>query len=139
MKILNKLKKSEFWSGVIKLSAGQLISQLITLVATLALSRIYTDSDYGTYGIITSTATIIISVISMALSSAVMVVETDDDSKRVFTVAYGVQLVLLGIVIVGIFYYADSLCGGSCNHGRSYCAKYSLHNDPRLYQSVKAE
>ena len=102
MNFFDKLKKNEFWSGVFKLSTGQLLGQAITLIATLVLSRIYTDADYGTYGIITSTASIIISVISLALSSAIMVAPDDDDSRRVFSVAYWCQLALLSIVIVGM-------------------------------------
>ena len=102
MKLLDKLKKNEFWSSVFKLSAGQLIGQAITLAATLVLSRIYTDADYGTFGIITSTAAIVTSVISLALGSAIMGAETDEDSKRVFTVSYLIQLVLLAIVLIGM-------------------------------------
>lgn len=102
MKILDKLKKSEFWAGVVKLSVGQLIGQAITLGATLVLSRIYTDADYGTFGIITSTASIIMSAISLALGSAVMVADTDEDSKRVFTVAYFAQMILLSVVLLGM-------------------------------------
>lgn len=100
MKFLKKLKESEFWSGVVKLSAGQLIGQAITLAATLVLSRIYTDADYGTFGIITSTAAIIMSIIGLALGSAVMVAETDEDSRRVFSVAYWAQLVLLAAALL---------------------------------------
>lgn len=103
MKFLNKIKASEFWSGVIKLSAGQLIGQAITLAATLVLSRIYTDADYGTFGIITSTASIIISIIGLALSSAIMVVDTEEDSRRVFSVAYWMQLLLLAVILIGMF------------------------------------
>ena len=102
MKLFDKLKNSEFWSGVAKLSAGQLIGQGITLAATLVLSRIYTDADYGTFGIITSTAAIIMSAIGLALGSAVMVAETEEDSKRVFSVAYWTQILLLVVVLIGM-------------------------------------
>lgn len=102
MKIIENIKKSEFWASVIKLSAGKLIAQGITLAAALVLSRIYTDSDYGTYGVITSTASIIISVISLAMGSAIMVADTDEDSKRVFTVAYYSQLLLLMLALLGM-------------------------------------
>lgn len=102
MILFEKLKNSEFWGSVAKLSAGQLIGQMITLGATLILSRIYTDADYGTFGIITSTAAIVMSVISLALGSAIMVAQTDEDSRRVFTVAYFTQMVLLALVMLGM-------------------------------------
>ncbi|MEA4914543.1 MAG: oligosaccharide flippase family protein [Christensenella sp.] len=97
-----RFKKNEFWSSVAKLSAGQIIAQAITLAATLVLSRIYTDSDYGNFGIITSTAAIIISMLNLALGSAVMVARTDEDSRRVLTVTFLVQTVLLTVVILGM-------------------------------------
>ncbi|MEG0834775.1 MAG: oligosaccharide flippase family protein [Christensenellaceae bacterium] len=95
MRLLDKIRKNDFWVSVTKLTAGQLIGQFITLIATIFLSRIYESSDYGTYGIIISTSTIIMSIISLALGSAVMVAKTDLDSKRVFTVTYTFQIVFL--------------------------------------------
>lgn len=95
---LAKLRNNEFWVSVFKLSSGQIIGQGITLLATLVLSRIYTDSDYGAFGIITSTAAIIIGFISLALGSAIMVAKTDEESRRVFVVAFTVQMLLLIIV-----------------------------------------
>jgi len=95
-------KKNEFWSSVAKLSAGQIIAQAITIAATLVLSRIYTDSDYGTFGIITSTGAIIMSIIDVALGSAIMVAKTDEDSKRVLTVSFLIQMVLMAAIVFGM-------------------------------------
>ena len=102
MKLFDKLRKNEFWGSVVKLSAGKLIGQCITIAATLILSRIYTDADYGTYGVITSLAAIITSAVGLALSSAIMVADTDEDSKRVFTVAFTAQTLLLLVVLLGM-------------------------------------
>ena len=100
--MIEKIKNNEFWASVIKLSSGQVIAQAITLIATLILSRIYTDADYGTYGIIISTANIIISGISLAMGSAIMVADSDEDCKRVFTVSYLAQMLLMVLVLIGM-------------------------------------
>jgi O-antigen/teichoic acid export membrane protein len=99
---IQKIKASEFWSSVAKLSAGQIIGQTITLLATLVLSRIYSSADYGSYGIIASTATIIISIIDLAIDSSIMVAKTDDDSRRIFTVSFLIQTTLLCVVCLGM-------------------------------------
>lgn len=99
---IQKIKTSDFWNSVIKLSAGQIISQVIVLLATLILSRIYTNSDYGDFGIITSTAAIVISGVSLALGSAVMIAKDEEESQKVFCVAFYLQLFLTALVTVVI-------------------------------------
>lgn len=101
MKILTKFLKSTFWRSVISLSAGQVIGQVITLLTTPVVSRLYTTEEYGEFGIITSTATIIIGIIGLGLGSMIMVAKDDEDAKRIFRVTYFLQFVL-----------AFLLCGG---------------------------
>ncbi len=84
------------------MSLGQIIAQVITMTATLFLSRIYNSSDYGLFGVITSSAAIIMSLISLGIGSAIMVVNTDEDAFRLLRTVYVVQLILtfLGVAIL---------------------------------------
>jgi O-antigen/teichoic acid export membrane protein len=100
--IMEKLKKSSFWGSVVSLTSGQIIGQVITLFTTPIISRLYTSEEYGEFGIITSTATIIVSIVSLGLASAVMVVHTEQDAKRIFRVAYLIQVLMSTILCAGV-------------------------------------
>lgn len=92
--IILKLKNNPFWKSVATLSAGQIIAQLINIVSIPIISRIYSKTAYGDFGIVTSTATIIVGFIGMGLSSAIMVPKTKEESKTIFKVTYFLQFIL---------------------------------------------
>ncbi len=107
--LFERLKKNEFWGSVVTLSLGQIIAQGITMLATLLLSRIYDNADYGLFGVITSSAAIIISFISLGVGSAIMVVDTEEDAFRLLRTIYIVELVLIlavtcGLAVISPFY-----------------------------------
>jgi len=100
LSIISKLRQSSFWKSVLSLSAGQVIGQGITLIATPVVSRLYTQEEYGEFGIITSTATIIIGIIGLGLGSMIMVAKDDEDAKKIFRVTYLFQF-MLAVLLCG--------------------------------------
>lgn len=102
MKILNKFRNSSFWHSVVSLSAGQIIGQAITLFTTPIVSRLYSSDEYGEFGIITSTATIIIGIIGLGLGSMIMVAKDDKDAKKIFMVTYLLQFSLAILLCAGM-------------------------------------
>lgn len=102
MKIIEKLRNSSFWRSVITLSAGQVIGQAITLLTIPIVSRLYSNEEYGEFGIITSTATIIVGMIGLGLGSLIMVAKNDEDAGRIVRVTYFLQVVLAGIICAGM-------------------------------------
>lgn len=93
-KIIKKLKNNSFFGSVFYVGSGKLIAQIITVVSTLLLVRIYENSDYGEYGIITSTAQLIMSLATLGLTSAIMVPEKDEESQNVYMTACFITLVI---------------------------------------------
>lgn len=85
--LLAKIKNNSFVSSVFKVGTGQLIAQCLSLISVPILSRIYSDTAYGDTALITSTASLLINISLLGLSSAVMNPESDDESKAVFTTA----------------------------------------------------
>lgn len=104
MKIMNELivrfKKNTFWRSVTTLVSGTVLAQFIGLLTTPVVSRLYDTKAYGEYGIIISTATIIISVVTLGLSSAVMLPTNDDECNDVFMVTFVTSLLLSTFVLM---------------------------------------
>lgn len=101
-KIKEKLKKSSFWSSVVTLSAGQIIAQCINVFSIPIVSRIYSKASYGDFGLVTSTATIIIGFIGFGLGSAIMVPKDDEESRGILRSTYTIQFFLSMILCVSM-------------------------------------
>lgn len=104
MKILNdwisKFKKSEFWKSVAILVSGSALAQVIGFITTPIVSRLYNSEAFGQYFLIVSIATIIVSLSSFGLNSAVMAPINDDECDEVFWVAFITSLSIATVVLV---------------------------------------
>jgi O-antigen/teichoic acid export membrane protein len=115
MKIIDesvaRFNKNNFWRSVTTLVSGTVLAQFIGLLTTPVVSRLYNTKAYGEYGIIISTATIIISIVTLGLSSAVMIPTNDDECDDVFMVTFITSLILstfiLMISVISTFKFFD--------------------------------
>lgn len=96
----SRLKTNVFWKSVAVLVSGTALAQAIGVVTTPIVSRLYDPSAFGDYAIIISTSTIILSVVTLGLNSAIMVPISDDESKEVFMVAFITMLVLSTVILI---------------------------------------
>lgn len=101
--IIDKIKSSAFWKSVVTLSMGQIIAQCINLFSVPIISRIYNKNAYGEFGILVSTATIIIGFIGLGLGSAIMIARDEREADKVFQVAFTLQLILATLIVIVLF------------------------------------
>lgn len=97
--IISRLKNNTFWKSVIVLASGTALAQFLGVFTTPIVSRLYDPQAYGEYAIIWSTATIITTLVTLGLTSAVMVPVSDEESREVFTVAFWTMLFLATVVL----------------------------------------
>lgn len=83
-----QLKNNIFWKSIIVLVSGTALAQIVGLLTTPVISRLYNPKEFGEYLIILSTAAIISSIVSLGLNSAVMVPKSDEESTQVFMVSF---------------------------------------------------
>ncbi|MEI3153686.1 MAG: hypothetical protein V8S95_00110 [Odoribacter sp.] len=57
--LVERIRRSEVISHVLTLSTGSIIAQLIPILASLILARLYSPEDFGTWGIFSSYATML--------------------------------------------------------------------------------
>ncbi len=99
-KVIFKLKRNTFWKSVITLVSGTALAQAIGLFTTPIVSRLYDPKAFGEYGIIISTATIIMSIVTLGLNSAVMVPKDEDECDDVFMVTFFTTLFLSTLILI---------------------------------------
>lgn len=99
MNILCRIKErvtaSEFLKSVSVLFSGNVIANAISFISIPILSRVYSQTDFGDYAIVTSVATIVSVSTTFGLTSAIMAPKEDHESKRILTTAYIIQSVLI--------------------------------------------
>lgn len=97
--IKQRIKQNSFYKSVMVLASGQILSQVISVLTVPLCSRLYTQEAYGEFGIITSTAAIIINIITLGLNSAIMVPENDEESNKIFLTSFYIQLILATFIL----------------------------------------
>lgn len=56
---VQKIKQSDFISNIFTLSVGSVVSQIIPIVASIVLARLYSPDDFGIWGVFSSYASIL--------------------------------------------------------------------------------
>ena len=90
MRIVKWVKKSDFVLNVFKLITGTALGQLITLLVSPILTRLYTSNDFGILAVYFSIASILSVVITLRLDMAILL--PADEEKAI-------DLVILGLFV----------------------------------------
>ena len=98
-RLVFRLKSNIFWKSVIVLVSGTALAQIMGVFTTPIVSRLYEPRAFGEYAIIISTSSIILSIVTLGLNSAIMVPKSDDESKEIFTVTFLSILVLSTLIV----------------------------------------
>lgn len=106
MNILSRIKDrvmaSEFLKSVSVLFSGNVIANAISFISIPILSRIYSQTDFGDYAIVTSVASIVSVSTTFGLTSAIMAPKDDHESRKILTTAYMIQSACI-FVFTGVF------------------------------------
>lgn len=86
--LLNKyFLKSSFTKDVITLFSGSLIAQVISILFSPILSRIYTPEDYGLFALYLSVLNILIVIAPLRYEMAIMLPKEESDAIKVSNIA----------------------------------------------------
>lgn len=99
-KLFSKLKEKPLITAFLTLSSGALFSQLLGLLTTPIVSRIYDNKSYGEYSIFVSTATILCSFSQLGLASAIMIPEDEESAKKILTSSFLLQIVVVSFFLI---------------------------------------
>ncbi|MCS2325809.1 oligosaccharide flippase family protein [Bacteroides fragilis] len=84
IRIKRKIDSSPFLKSVVVLFSGNVFANLISFLSIPILSRIYSDTAFGDYAIVISTATIVNGISTLGLTSAIMIPVEENKSQISF-------------------------------------------------------
>jgi O-antigen/teichoic acid export membrane protein len=76
-------KLSDFQRHLLVQSSGTVLSQLVPIIASPLLTRIYAPADFGLYGVVVSIATLLAIFITLRVDHGIIVSPSDDEAKKV--------------------------------------------------------
>ena len=110
MKLLNKLFNSKVLRNFSFLASSNIIAQVLSMIATIKIARIFTTDDYGLFSIIIVNAGMLSTVSLLGLRNIVIRTIARDSSKKksiLFSViifrSIFVLFVALLFIIIGVY------------------------------------
>lgn len=93
---INRLKSNSFLRGVTIMAGGTMLAQLIPILLSPVLSRIYTPEDFGMLGVYISIVSALAGICSLSYEKAIPLPKEDSDSMNI------VALGMLSVVSVSL-------------------------------------
>jgi O-antigen/teichoic acid export membrane protein len=113
MQALNKLKtflpKNSFVRSVLVLAGGTALGQLITLLASPFITRLYTAEDFGLLAVFTSLLGIFLVVASWRYEFAVPLPEDDKDAAALLVLSLVIVMVMSLVTLAVVLLFPDAL------------------------------
>lgn len=106
--IYNRIMNSHFLKSVLTLSSGVVIAQAINFLCTPIIGRLYTPAEIGDYTVITSNATVIGAFVCLGMMTALIIPETDKESRSLCKLVSLWTLILTTVVILVLFLAAPA-------------------------------
>lgn len=113
---MSKLKISQYKKNILQLFSGTAISQLIPLLSSPVLTRIYTPGDFGYYATFLAYSAILTIIVTLRLEMAIVLPDSDKEAKNLTTLTISISL-LINIILILLFLFLYFICNLSFQLG----------------------
>ena len=105
MSMAKWLHKNEFTSNVLKLITGTALGQLITVLVSPILTRLYSAEDFGIFAIYISVAGILSVIITLRFEDAIVLPAEDNEAIDLVLLGLGISLIFSLILLLTFFLF----------------------------------
>ncbi|TFH20391.1 MAG: hypothetical protein E4H10_16710, partial [Bacteroidia bacterium] len=99
IRALRKIWRNEFFKNVATLISGTTFAQAFSVIIYVVLSRIYTEEDFGVFGLYMNILNIVVIFSTARYDQAILLPKSDRDSMNLLglsgLISVGVSLLLL--------------------------------------------
>ena len=106
--MLKKIK-SDFSKNLIILLIGASLSQLIPILASIILTRMYTPEDFGIFALFTTITIIISSISTGRYELAIMLPKKNIDALYIFVVSIMIVILVSFILFVIVIFFGENI------------------------------
>lgn len=94
-------------ADVVLLSGSTAVGQVVVILASPILARLYTPEDFGTLGVIASLLGIISVIASLRYQLAIPIPEDDEEASQLVVASAGIVLLFSGITVLLMHVWGD--------------------------------
>ncbi|MGR5453721.1 lipopolysaccharide biosynthesis protein [Vibrio alfacsensis] len=106
---IKKLLSNGILKSIIVLASGSVLAQLITLLASPFITRIYGPEALGILGNFTAILNILMPIAGLCLPMAIVLPEKDEDSKKITILATIFSIIFSGVILVLVILFKDNI------------------------------
>lgn len=108
-KYISPLKTSKFIKNTLSLFSGSFVSQLIFLVFTPLITRIFSPSEMGEYAVFLSLSTIITIFSTLRFEDAILLAKSKRDSQSLAIISLISSIFVIILLFIVIFFLEDKI------------------------------
>jgi O-antigen/teichoic acid export membrane protein len=107
--VLQYLAKGGFLKAVAKLSGATAIGQIVSLLASLFLTRLYTPEDFGSLAIFVALLTQLTVFTSLRYEWAIPPAQDDDEAFHLVLLCALIVVLVTLLTAIGVFFWAEQI------------------------------
>jgi O-antigen/teichoic acid export membrane protein len=108
-KLLKKIRGSEFNRNFLTLLSGSILTQLIPIVASVFLTRLYTPEDFGVLAIFNSLIIILTSIANLRYEFAIMLPKENEDAIAISFFAAIISFFFSILLLIVFVFFKDPI------------------------------
>jgi O-antigen/teichoic acid export membrane protein len=101
--------RGSFLSNIASIAGGTALAQLVALVASPVLTRLYSPSDFGAFAVFTSMVILSLPLACGRYQVAIPLAQTDDDARQLVALCFGLTLVMTAAVATIVMAFGSEL------------------------------
>lgn len=110
MAFLSKIKNSEFARNFATLMSGTVLAQLLPMLMSPIMTRIFNPADYGLLGLYMAISGMFNVVVTSQYNHAIMLPDKDDDSINIIGLCIVISLITGLVALIGVLLMGAYIC-----------------------------
>ncbi len=102
-------KKTNFASDVLTLVGGTTFAQIVTILASPVLTRLYTPEEFGTWALLISITTIVGIIACMRYEFSIMLPESDKEAINLLGLSLSIVCIITAVSILPIYFFKNEI------------------------------
>jgi O-antigen/teichoic acid export membrane protein len=107
--ILEKFDPTPLWRGALVIGSGTAIAQLITVITTPIITRLYNPADFGILGVYSAILTILVVIASLRYEFAIPLPKSSWKAANLLILCLVLILVIGVLLTISLFFISDLL------------------------------
>lgn len=108
--MISVLTRSEFARNVATLMSGTVLAQMLPILLSPVMTRIFSPSDYGVLGLYMAISGILNVLVTSQYNHAIMLPDSDDDSINIIGVCYLIAIFASIFVFLIVILFSRQIC-----------------------------